>query len=161
MTMRRSGLGILVGLGLALALAAPAAAADVNLGVRGGVYLDDSDPFLGADLLVPIANSDLAFNPSVEVAFPSDGSLYTVNFDVLWNFHRDGPVDFWAGVGPAYMRFDPPGRAGALNSGAANLIFGAAWNVGKAFQPYAQVKVVIPGSHDIDTQGVLAVGLRF
>src|SRR5215510_718225 len=51
--------------------------------VRGGLYTESSDGFLGGSLLTSISNT-WYFNPNAEVVF-ADGSYVTVNADV----HKD------------------------------------------------------------------------
>lgn len=141
-----------------LALGAPAAA-QVDFGVRGGLYLDAEEPFLGAELLFPLPfgpRNTLFFNPNVEVVFVDD-SLATLNLDVHYDLPIDGPGYLWVGAGPAILFEDPPGRRRDRETDfGANLFAGYGWRTGFGV-PYLQAKLIVSD----DNEGVLAAGIRF
>jgi hypothetical protein len=144
------------------AVSAPApAAADVDFGVRGGVYTDVEEGFLGVELLMPVTGQWF-FNPNIEYVFVDPGSLWTLNGDFHYDFAREGNVTFWAGGGPAVIFRDrDDGRRGRRDDGSetdvgANLLAGLGLVRG-GVRPYAQAKILLSD----DTEAVLAVGVRF
>ncbi len=158
--MRHALKALCVALPLALAfllIAAPAEA--VDFGVRAGVYTDQSDGFVGGELLFPIT-PQWYFNPNVEWVFVDDGDLFTVNGD----FHYDFSVDFdgfvWAGAGAALIVADDDRTRrrddDAETDVGLNLLGGVGWQV-EGFTPYVQGKVIVSD----DSEAVVAVGLRF
>lgn len=135
---------------LALALVAfalPAMAADIDWGVRGGAYLDPTDPFLGVEALMPISGN-FFFNPNIEHVF-ADDSFTTVNADVHYDFGQKGEHFIWAGAGVAVLLDND-------TDVAPNLLFGVGRTWGSLI-PYAQAKVIL----DDDTIGVIGGGIRF
>jgi hypothetical protein len=144
------------------AVSAPApAAADVDFGVRGGVYTDAEEGFLGVELLMPVTGQWF-FNPNVEFVFVDPGDLWTLNADFHYDFAREGNVTFWAGGGPAVIFRDrDDGRRRRRDDDSetdvgANLLAGVGLVRG-GIRPYAQAKIVLSD----DTEAVLAVGVRF
>jgi hypothetical protein len=145
------------------AFSAPApAVGQVDFGVRGGVYTDAGEGFIGAEVLMPVTGQWF-FNPNAEFVFVDPGSLWTLNGDFHYDFAREGNVTFWAGGGPAiiFRDFDDDGRRGRRDDDeetdfGANLLAGVGLVRG-GVRPYGQVKVILSD----DTEAVLAVGLRF
>ncbi|HUP42487.1 MAG TPA: hypothetical protein VM599_04690 [Thermoanaerobaculia bacterium] len=142
------------------AFSAPApAAADVDFGVRGGVYTDLEEAFLGVELLMPVTGQWF-FNPNLEYVFVDPGSLWTLNGDFHYDFAQSGNLTFWAGGGLAVIFRDFDDRRGRRDDSetdvGANLLAGLGLVRG-AVRPYGQVKVILSD----DTEAVLAVGVRF
>jgi hypothetical protein len=99
------------GLAIAAALAlsaAPASAADVTFGLRAGYYTEVEEPFLGAEVLVPVARR-FYFNPNFEYVFVENGSYWTMNADFHYDFFADNRTFFWLGGGLGLVRVDPEG----------------------------------------------------
>lgn len=132
--------------------------AKTDFGVRGGAYSDESDPFLGAEMLFGVGTSRSWFgNPNVEHAFADNGDLTTVSFDFHYDFHRTQDYTVWAGAGPTVLFRDrnSPGNDGSTDPGV-NLVFGVGATKGDA-RPYGQMKVIVAD----DSAAVLGVGVRF
>lgn len=144
----------------AVALSPSSAHAQVDIDLRGGVYTDIEEGFVGGGVLMPVTGN-WYFNPNVEYVFVDPGSLWTVNGDFHYDFAQVGDWSIWAGGGPAvlFRDFDDdrPGRRGDDDTDVgANLIAGIGM-VSGGVRPFGQVKVVLAD----DTEAVLAVGLRF
>lgn len=142
------------------AFSAPApAAAQVDFGVRGGVYTDIEEGFLGVELLMPVTGQWF-FNPNIEYVFVDPGSLWTLNGDFHYDFAQSGNLTFWAGGGLAVLFRDFDDRRGRRDDSetdvGANLLAGLG-AVRGTIRPYGQVKVILSD----DTEAVLAVGVRF
>lgn len=158
--MRRTIQGLCVALCLAAALAAVPAEA-VDFGVRTGIYTDQSDAFLGGELLFQLAPRWF-LNPNLEWVFVEDGDLFTLNGDVHYDFDVDFDGYVWAGGGVALISSDvdddrPPrdDDDGDTDVGL-NVLAGVGWRAG-GLTPYVQGKVIVAD----ETEAVLAVGLRF
>jgi opacity protein-like surface antigen len=140
----------------ALALAggaAPAAAADV--GVRGGYYFDAGEPFLGAELITPVARR-IYFNPNLEWVFVENLNYLTVNADFHYDFPTRGSNFVWAGAGLGLLRVDPEGPDNSDTDPALNLLAGIGFRTGGVI-PYFQAKLIVNGGSEF----VLAFGVRF
>jgi hypothetical protein len=154
---------VLAGLIAALGwLPAPSAAADIDFGVRGGFYDDADAGFVGAELLMEVYPRWF-IDPNVEYAFVDDGSLWTLNADVHYDFPVTIPFAVWAGAGPAVIHRSTDAPRGCRRCSGKddtdlglNLLGGIGFRRG-AVRPYLQGKVVLSG----DTEAVFAVGLRF
>lgn len=129
------------------AFAAPAQA-QVQWGVRAGLYLDNTDPFVGGEAILPIGH-DFFFNPNVEYA-SGDTDLLTLNADVHYDLIGAGKNMVWVGAGIAGIIADNDSDFGVNLLGGA----GTRW---RGMVPYAQIKGVFAN----DDQMVLGVGLRF
>ena len=137
-----------------LALAAPAAA--VDLGVRGGYYFDVEEPFVGVELITPVARR-IYFNPNLEYVFVGEGLSYlTLNADFHYDFPTRGSNFVWAGAGLGLVRVDPDGPDNSDTEPALNLLAGVGWRTGGVI-PYVQAKVIVDGGSEF----VLAFGVRF
>lgn len=153
-------LGVLVALAAVLASPAPAAG-QVDLEVRGGVYTDVEDAFVGGGLLWQLTR-EWYFNPNAEWVFVSPGNLWTLNADFHFDFARRGPLSIWAGLGPAlvFQDFDDDrfgrGRGDDETDFGVNLLAGLGMDTGEV-RPFVQGKILISD----ETEAVLAVGLRF
>lgn len=143
-----------------LAFPSPAAA-QVDLDVRGGVYTDLEDAFVGGGVLMQLTR-EWYFNPNVEWVFVSPGDLWTLNADFHFDFATRGPLSIWAGVGPAlvFQDFDDAGIRGRRSDDetdfGVNLLAGLGMATGEV-RPYLQGKVLISD----ETEAVVALGLRF
>ncbi len=143
-------------LALLLALATPSAAlADVDGDIRGGVYTDASETFLGGGLLMPVGGHWM-FNPNVEWVFVDKGDLATFNADFHYDFASEGQTDFWVGGGPAAIFRENRFGNDETDLGL-NLLGGIGFLRNSAVRPYLQAKVIISD----ETEGVVAVGIRF
>lgn len=148
----------------AFVLVTPAPAqAQVDLDVRGGLYTDVEEAFIGGGVLMPVTGNWF-FNPNVEYVFIDPGSLWTINGDFHYDFAQRGNWSIWAGGGPAvvFRDFDDASRRGQRarrddeTDFGANLLVGAGWTRG-GIRPFIQGKVLISD----ETEAVIAVGLRF
>ncbi len=146
----------LLTLGFLLA-AGPAAADGFDFGLRGGIYTDESDAFVGAELLTRIGHGEWFFNPNVELVFVDRGDLATLNFDFHYDFRVQGPVYLWAGGGPALV-FRNPDRGDDETDGALNLLAGIGFKLrNSSVRPYIQGKAILSD----ETEGSIAFGIRF
>jgi len=135
---------------------APRPARALELGVRAGVVVDDSDPFFGLELLTPVGNTGWSFDPNVEFVDRGDGDRVSANLDFHLGLLRDQDISLWAGAGAAAIRTDAArGRRSRTDAGL-NLLVGADWKL-SGVTPYAQVKLVIAD----DSSLVAGVGIRF
>ncbi len=143
-------------LALPALLAVSAVRAEVDWGVRGGVYADEEDAFVGGEALLGMGH-EWYFNPNVEFVFIERSDLVTLNGDFHKDFHKTGNLTVWAGAGPAIVMVDRnvPGGDNETDLGA-NFLFGVGARNGNV-RPYGQAKVLISD----DTQAVVAFGLRF
>lgn len=134
-------------------VAIPASADDWIFGVRTGVYIDQTDAFLGVEGLTPISGS-FVFNPNIEWVFAQGGDFATINADVIYDLGNDGEKFWWVGAGIAgvYNNLDDS----EFGIGA-NVLGGVSWRI-NTWEPYAQVKVLFSDTKD---DVVAAVGLRF
>jgi len=145
-------------LALVTSLSFVPAHAKPDFGVRGGTYSEQSDPFLGAEMLFGVGTSRSWFgNPNVERAFADSGDLTAVSFDFHYDFHRAQDYTLWAGAGPTMLFRDrnSSGNSNSTDSGV-NLVLGVGATKGDA-RPYGQMKVIVAG----DSAAVLGVGVRF
>jgi hypothetical protein len=146
-------------LGLALALlaaAAPAAAADPSFGIHAGVWTDDGDPLVGAEVVLPLDNPRWAIVPSVEYV-PGDGvDRWIVNADGTYELDLDTKAEIWVGGGLAVLFTDHERHGSDTNLGA-NLLAGAGIETSSGLYPYVQGKAVISE----DSALALVIGLRF
>jgi hypothetical protein len=133
--------------------AAPAAAAD--FGVRGGYYFDAGEPFLGAELIMPVARR-IYFNPNVEYVFVEDTTFLTLNADFHYDFPTRGSTFVWAGAGLGILHSDPEGDDNGDTDPALNLLAGVGFRTGGVI-PYFQAKLIIDGGSEF----ALAFGVRF
>jgi len=138
-----------------LVLALPASAADTKVGIRGGYYTDIGDPFLGAELLTPVAHR-IYFNPNFEYVFDDNLRYWTLNGDFHYDFPTHRPYYVWAGAGLALVHTDPKGRGDGNNDVGANLLAGVGFKAGSVV-PYFQAKVILKDGSEF----ALAFGIRF
>lgn len=133
---------------LAALVAAPTAQAQVDWGARVGLVLDGTDPMIGVEAIMPLTG-DFFFNPNLEHVF-GDNDYTSVNADVHYDFDLRRVDRFlWIGAGAALLLADD-------TDFGANIFAGYGWDTGRLI-PYAQAKLLLAD----DTQGSIAVGLRF
>lgn len=147
---------ILAGLAVGWLLLPAGAFADVDFGVRAGVYDDASEAFVGLELLTRIDGSQWFFNPNVEWVLVDNGNLITVNADFHYDFPTSGQFSVWAGGGPALVLIDPDRGDNETDAGL-NLLAGLGFDPRAAVRPYIQGKILIAD----ETEAVLGVGIRF
>jgi hypothetical protein len=147
---------------LLLAPARPAHAAEIDFGLRAGIYSDADGGFVGAEALTSIGRRWF-FNPNAELVFVDDGSLWSLNADAHYDLPTSANLAVWVGGGPAliFREVDRPRgcpRCEEIDETdvGLNLLAGIGTKRG-AMRPYAQAKVVLSD----DTEAVLGVGLRF
>lgn len=134
---------------LLLMVAAPAMA-QVNWGVRGGVYVNgDTEPMVGVEMMMPFRYG-FTLNPNIEFS-PGDPDIVTVNGDLQYNFNLGTTTRLWLGGGLALMHADD------FDAGV-NLMAGVGAQ-GVRWYPYVQIKRVIPA--DFAAFNSIAVGIRF
>jgi len=147
----------IVGLAIAiLAASAPLSAQSTRFGLRASAWVEDSDPSLGLEALVPFSRSDWAFNPNAEVVFGGDRDRFLINLDVTRTVRREASSSLWLGGGLAWIHRDANRSFDAENDAGLNLLAGIDWHL-RGWTPYAQVKVVASD----DAELVASVGLRF
>lgn len=159
---RARHLALLTSTILCAALLLPVTAhAQWDLGVRGGVYADGADPFVGFELLHRMGDSSWWFNPNFEAVFVDDGDLLTVNGDFHHDLATDAPFDLWAGAGLAVIFRDRDRGRGRFSSSetelGVNLLAGVGFASRGALQPYIQGKAILAD----DSEASLAFGIRF
>lgn len=147
---------VLFGAVLALTAPASARAADLDFGVRAGAYLEDNDPFVGLELLMPIGKSDWYFNPNVEFVFADARDRVSANADFHYDFRQERDFYLWAGAGLAAIHTDADGRRDSETDLGANLLGGIGWRL-SGMTPYAQLKIVLADESEV----VAGIGIRF
>jgi hypothetical protein len=148
---------LILGAALTVCLASPRpATAQWDFGVRGGVYTDKSDAFVGIELLHRLGPEGWFFNPNVEWVFLERGDLVTLNADFHYDLDVDAPVYVWVGGGPAIL-FNSPDHGDDETDAGLNLLAGVGFLRGEAVRPYVQGKIVLSD----ETEAVLAFGVRF
>ncbi|HOC41914.1 MAG TPA: hypothetical protein PKJ99_02760 [Thermoanaerobaculales bacterium] len=139
-----------------LAVTAAAAAADPRFGIHAGVWTEDGDPLVGAEIVLPLDNPRWAIVPSVEFV-PGDGvDRWIVNADGTYELDLDTKADVWVGGGLAVLFTDHERHSDDTNLGA-NLLAGAGIETSSGLFPYLQAKAVISE----DSSLAVALGLRF
>jgi hypothetical protein len=136
-------------------LAPPVGADELMFGLRGGYYTKVEEPFVGAELLVPMAHR-FYFNPNVEYVFVSSGAYVTYNADFHYDIGVDRGTFVWLGGGLALVQDDPEGPDNSNTDVAANFFGGIGFRAGSAI-PYFQAKVIAKSGAEF----VLAFGVRF
>jgi len=137
-------------------LGAGAVEAAVHWGVRGGVYADEEDLFIGGEALWNVGR-DWRFNPNLEFVFVERGDLMTLNADFQRQIHTAGQLEVWAGVGPAIVLVDRDfPRSDDEADPGVNLMLGVGTRRGD-LRPYGQVKILLSD----DSQAVFGFGVRF
>lgn len=134
----------------------PAAEAAVHWGVRGGVYADEEDLFVGGEAMWGVGRA-WRFNPNLEIVFVEQADVMTLNADFQRSVYDRGDLEIWAGAGPAIVFADRdfPRQEDEADLGV-NLTLGAGAPRGD-LKPYGQVKILLSD----DSQAVFAFGVRF
>jgi hypothetical protein len=125
-----------------------------RFGVRGGVYTDISEAFVGAELLLPVGH-DIFVNPNIEYVFVQNATYMTFNMDAHVDLPTHGRAYVWLGAGLGAIYFNPDGPASGNTEVGANFLGGVGLK-GDVI-PYVQAKVIVKDA----TEFVLAFGLRF
>jgi len=129
------------------------AEAQTRFGVRGGVYLDQDDPFVGAHVVHKIQRGWM-FNPNFEYVFVEPGSMFTINADLHYDLPSRSSTVFWLGGGLGISHFSV--RDFNNTDTGLNLLMGASFGRRGAI-PFVQVKVRVAD----DSQLVLGGGVTF
>jgi len=155
--MRRARVSLLCAACLAasLALSSPVRADSVKFGVRVGYYSEVDEPFVGAEVLVPVARR-LYFNPNLEYVFVSEGTYLTFNADFHYDFVVDRKTFVWLGAGLGIVHDDPGGPDNGHTDAAANFLGGIGFRAGSLI-PYFQAKLIAKSG----TVFAVAFGIRF
>ena len=128
--------------------------------IRGGLYTESSDGFLGGGLLTALSDT-WYFNPNAEVVF-ADGSYVTVNADVHKDLNMGSGPALWLGAGPAFVIANTSNPDLTNNPGESdldlglNLIGGIGAKYGSA-RPFGQLKYMVSDQNQFS----MALGLRF
>lgn len=150
--MRKLAVAVMVVVGLTFF--ASDAFAQIDFGVRAGLYTDVSEPFVGVEAITPITGSWF-FNPNVEWVFIEGGDLFTINGDVHYDFATGSRNLIWAGGGLALAWENQD------DNSETDLGFNVIGGIGRRIEtllPYLQVKYTrIDEGDDL----VLAAGVRF
>lgn len=139
---------------LVVGAAAPALA--VDFGVRAGGYLDEKDPFVALELLLPFGGKGLAFDPNVELVDAARSDRLSLNLDLRYDFLAATDYAVWAGGGLALIHTDGDRGRDDDDEIGANLLGGVDWRL-RSFTPYALIKIVIAD----DSEVAAGVGIRF
>jgi hypothetical protein len=129
----------------------PVAAGDIS--VRAGAYTDAEAAFVGIEYRTAVSGR-LHAAPNFEIAFPSNGSLFSFNGDLHYLFPSKGKLVGWAGGGLGLYIRDHEGEGQDTQVGA-NFIGGLGLRAD--LEPYLQLKIAVAGN----TEVVLGFGLRF
>jgi hypothetical protein len=151
-------LPVLLALGATAAVLIPEPASaheDTLFGVRGGYYTQEEQPFVGVELLVPLAHSFYA-NPNVEYIFGNGRTYMTFNMDFHYDFYSHSSAFVWVGGGLGVLYRNPEGPGPSSTDVGANFLAGVGLSRHRVI-PYFQVKVIAHG----DTEAALTFGLRF
>ena len=129
------------------------AAAQTRFGVRGGIYLDQDEPFAGAHFIHPIQRHWI-FNPNFEYVFVETGSMFTINADLHYDLPSRSSTTLWLGGGLGISRFSS--EEFENTDAGLNLLMGASFGRGPAI-PFLQVKLMLMD----ESQLVLGGGVTF
>jgi hypothetical protein len=141
----------------ALALVPEKASADDRtlFGARVGYYTKAEDPFVGVEVVIPIAHR-LDANPNVEYIFGDGRTYMTFNMDFHYDFYSRARTFAWAGAGLGVAYVNPTGPAPSNTDVVANFLAGVGFSRGPVI-PYFQAKLIAKS----DTEFAIAFGLRF
>ena len=127
------------------------------VGARAGFYAAQGQPFIGGEVLVPVA-SRVSFNPNVEWVFVEEiDGIFTANADMIYDFPLSAGNFMWAGAGVGVRHFAKGGGWAPENNLALNLLGGLGFGQGKEYMPFVQGKLSISDA----TEFVLSAGFRF
>ena len=129
------------------------AKAQAHLGMRGGLYMDQDEGFVGAHVLAPIQRNWM-FTPNFEYVFVEPGSYFTINADLHYDFPSRSNTIFYLGGGLGIGHYS---NEGTENTEAGlNLLTGISFSR-RPVIPFIQAKVFIAD----DTQLIVGGGLTF
>jgi hypothetical protein len=151
---------------LVVGFAGPARA-EVGFGLRGSAWLEDTDPGVGVELVVPLGAKNWYFNPNVEGVFSDANDRLIGNLDFHYDFFQTKDLTVWAGAGLAVIHNqDPRGDQDdnqvrdvdkpVVVEVGGNFLAGIGWKLDQIL-PYAQLKAVVAD----DSELVASVGVRF
>lgn len=129
------------------------AAAQTRFGVRGGVYLDQDDPFVGAHFLQRI-QPHWMFNPNFEYVLVDRGSMFTINADLHYDLPTRSTTGFWLGGGLGISHFSVEDFNNT--DVGLNLLMGVSFGRRGAI-PFVQAKVIV----EDNSQLVVGGGVTF
>jgi hypothetical protein len=135
-------------------MAAPVLAMD--FGVRGGLYTEVDEPFVGIELLSKVGDR-VYFNPNVEYVFVDGGKYGTFNFDAHYDLPTGSSPYVWIGAGLAFVHSNPDGPAESDTNAHANLLGGIGFRTRGGSVPYIQLKLITTDPSEF----VVAAGIRF
>ena len=122
-------------------------------GVRGGLYQDSEDLFVGADVKFNVLM--LSADPSVEYVFVDGATVMTFNADAFVSVLNLPLVSGWVGGGVGLM-YVKPDEGDSSEDPLVNAVAGVGFSV--PFSPYVMVKWVFADEND---GFVVAAGIRF
>jgi hypothetical protein len=141
---------------IAVALLPAAADGQTRFGVRAGFYTNHTDPFFGADVLVPLKQSWF-LDPNLEAVFGDHEDDFVVALDAHYDLPVASPPYVWLGGGPAIVVRDISRPGDNQTDAGFDLLMGAGFPTKTGLIPYLQFKVLLSAN----TRGVVAVGIRF
>lgn len=154
-------IGILAALLLIANLNLATAQVGFSPGIRGGIYTDDNDLFLGADVKADVMM--LSLIPNIEYVFVDNATFITINVDAAYDLSVVPMTDLYIGGGLGILYVDPDKVAGfdpdSESELGINVIGGAGFNA-VALSPYVQAKYII-ATGDFKDQLVISAGIRF
>jgi hypothetical protein len=121
---------------------------NIDWGVRGGVWFDETDAFVGVEAITPLTDK-IFFNPNVEVIFRDQDEDIAINADAHYDFDAGTDRFIWAGAGVAALLGDD-------DDFGVNVIGGYGVDLGSVI-PYGQFKVFFAD----DAEASFGVGIRF
>ncbi|MGH7492682.1 MAG: hypothetical protein ACREOO_09840 [bacterium] len=127
--------------------------AQAHFGLRGGLYMDQDEGFVGAHALTPIQRN-WVFSPNFEYVFVETGSYFTINADLHYDFPSRSNTIFYlgGGLGISHSSFEETKNTDA----GVNLLTGISFSR-RPIIPFIQAKVMMG---DV-TQLILGGGLTF
>jgi len=137
---------------------AQAQSRDLGFGLRGGLYFDEGDLFLGGHGLLPLRAGWTAV-PNLEMGL-GDGTLFTVNGDFTHGIARSRGRFFYAGGGLAIIHHESSGKFRDGHSDTdlgLNLLGGVNFGQAPGFIPFAQLKIILSDNANV----VFSGGIHF
>ena len=157
-TSSRKYRALLVGAGaLGILWLAGPTRADVAGDLRGGVYTDVGNGFVGGGVLTGVSRN-LDFNPNLEVVLVDGYNYMTGNADFHYDLSTAGNTAAWLGGGVALIvvDYDWP-RNWRSDTDVGLNVFGGVGARRGSVRPYVQMKGLIANN----SEASLAVGIRF
>lgn len=151
----RSARTLILILTVAAAGAATDARAQASFGARIGVWADPTDPFVGAEALVPLRPL-WTLDPNLEVVFGDHTTTGALSVDALYRLERTSSATYWIGAGPSFLVTDL--RHGGTDTDLGlNLLVRAELAGSRPYSPYIEGKVVLSNNN----RAALGFGVRF